>query len=164
MGHSHRAQLSGTQFTENPCSLRCWGLLSNSSSLDPPWGASCYHGFQAFQHGHEGIISSQSAQNTTTDILQPSGLHSLPAIMTLLSFLSRFAGFFWVSDFGSSFQLSLSNPTTSGCQQYVFSWVCIFFPFFPFCPHPPFFYTFLFLFFELHITSVEPPLFFFKVF
>lgn len=136
MGPSHRAQLSGTQVTENPCSLLCWGLLSNSSSLDPPWGASCYHGFQAFQHGHEGIISSQSAQNTATDILQPSGLHSLPAIMTLLSFLSHFAGFFWVSDFGSSFQLSLSNPTTSGCQHMYFQGCAFSFPSFLFVPIP----------------------------
>lgn len=32
-GHS-----SGAQFTGSLCSLLCWGLLLNSSSLDPPWG------------------------------------------------------------------------------------------------------------------------------
>lgn len=37
IGHSHRAQLTGPQSTENPWGLLCWGLLSSSSSLHPPW-------------------------------------------------------------------------------------------------------------------------------
>lgn len=36
---THTGHDSAVQFTEHLCSLRCWDLLSDSSSLDPPWGS-----------------------------------------------------------------------------------------------------------------------------
>lgn len=49
-GHS-----SGAQFTGSLCSLLCWGLLLNSSSLDPPWGGLLLpwiSGFQTWSRWH----------------------------------------------------------------------------------------------------------------
>lgn len=92
-------------------------------------GAFCHHGFRACRHGHgESIVSSRSAQNTTAETLQPSGLYSLPVTRAVLSFLNHFAGFLLVSESGSSFRLSLSDFHVCVC---VFSFPSLFVDFLP---------------------------------
>ena len=132
-GHPHRVLLNGPQSTET-CGA-CWlsqGLLSDSSSPHPPPGLLSPRISGLPGHGQgESIVSSRSAQSTTAETLQPSGLYSLPVVRTRLSFLNHFAGFLLISELGSSFQLSLSIFLCVCVCVCVFSFPLLFVVFLP---------------------------------
>ena len=82
-GHSHRAHSPVGLSSQNTCGVCCAGVYFQIPLSAPSMGASC---LRLSNMVTGSLISSGFAPNPAAEILWPSGLNSLPAIMTVLSF------------------------------------------------------------------------------